>query len=219
MKSKILETLAKQRAQIEARLVEERDARDHYALEAASGSQEAQRGLEECEKEVARLELQLQRNDGARRHAEVLQSADGVAQVRANVEQARKRATEQAVARIELAKRIDQAFATAGALLKEWRAATAEIAAELRVMVGGAEGLSDRQRMNFLEQIQGSANGPASAALKSAIKGNGIGAPEGVFSDEVHSIATPSKAISFVDAAELAADQVATKFNRLREAA
>lgn len=211
----ILKTLAAQRAQIEAKLAEEKAAHDYFALEDAQGNQDAQRSLEESEKKIRSLELQLQRNDSAVRQAEARQTAEGAARVRADTTAAAERAVHFAVERAQMAHDLDEAFATAGRLLKKWGATTREITAHLRAVVEGAEGLGDRQRRDLLEQIGPAARGPEGAALKSAITSNGFGAAEGIFEDEVHSISRPSKQISFTDAAELSADKVAVTVRRL----
>jgi len=204
----LLKKFDEERRLLEIKLAEEQAARDAYALEAAQGGKEAQRGVEQAETEIARLKVLLERNAAARRGAERAGTKKAVDDRRARAKAASEAAIKLATERAKQAKELDRLFAEIGKRLKAWGDVSREIEGYLRVVVNGAEGLSDRQRMDALEQIQRIAPGTAAAALKAAIRKNEIGSRGGVFVDDLASIPSLGET-TFVDAAEFAADKVA----------
>lgn len=213
MDQDVLKTLAEERTKLETKLADEREAHGEHALAAATGSKDAQRGVEEAETEIKRLLNLIERNDNAKRVALAKQTAAGIAQAKANTRAAGERAVRAAVARIDAAKRLDALFAEAGQLLKDYGQASRAIREDLRAVIASAE-LTARQRTDMLDRLDFISTGPASAALSHAIASNGIGR-EGVRHFLLEDVPMSDKAFKFADVAELAADAVASRVAEL----
>jgi hypothetical protein len=214
MKSEILERLAEQRAIIEGALATEKGARAKYALATATGDTQSLIGLEQAEAEIKRLELQLERNTLATRHAEAKASSAGRERLKGDAKADALSAIHASAAVVDISRKIDTKIGEFGQLLARLGQLNKQIRDNLRAAVNNVE-LSDRQREVLLEQAGDIGIGRRfGAALASALSGFGSGG-SGIYNDDIASLPAPRPGFSFEDAAEVAFDDVAAKVSRL----
>jgi chromosome segregation ATPase len=209
------ETLEQQRKTIESQLAEARRARDDAALAVSDKTPGATEEFTAITAEVAGLERSLAMNEAARRALAKRNSADSLIKQRTAAKKAGKAAADTAVKRIELAKKIDAAFAAVAPLLKQWAELGASIQSGVRDVVDFAarENLTHRERT--LDMLRPAATGSSAwAVLSSALASNQIGTL-GVHHHELAFFR--DHGITFADFAKSAADRIATSVARFAD--
>ncbi|MBI2749755.1 MAG: hypothetical protein HYX43_10570 [Burkholderiales bacterium] len=211
MSKDLLETLNTQRVELEAKLTEEQAVRDDFALRVATQStDENNTGLDEAEKEIARIQKELGRNAAARRAAEAQATDEGRAASEAEAAALAQQVIDLAAQCEQMAPKIDAAARVFGKELSAYAEKARGFRALFRGLLDRKATLTDAQRDAITEQAANlSRGGAASVALLHALKANGIGSSDSIYNDELASISRRESELTFADAAALAADRAA----------